>query len=112
MTCDQIGLWLINHSICIQVWSNETYESVEHRVTVNSEREMFSIPFFFYPAHYTLVKPLEELTSERNPPRYRPYNRGMFLVTRTDSNFKKLDVENIQIDHFRYQSQQTTLKGH
>ncbi|XVF45201.1 hypothetical protein PTKIN_Ptkin02bG0185900 [Pterospermum kingtungense] len=96
--------FIINVGDIIKVWSNETYESVEHRVRVNSERERFSIPFFFNPAHYTMVKPLEELTSEKNPPRYRPYNRGMFLVTRTGSNFKKLDVENIQIDHFRNQS--------
>ncbi|KAL5059863.1 hypothetical protein RYX36_031467, partial [Vicia faba] len=66
----------------VQVWSNDSYESVEHRVMVNSTRERFSIPFFFFPAHYTKVKPLEELTNEENPPKYRPYNRGEFLVNR------------------------------
>ena len=94
-------LLVADQSFCIQVWSNETYESVEHRVMVNSERERFSIPFFFNPAHYTIVKPSEQLTSEKNPPRYRPYNWGKFLVTRKGSNFKKLDVKNIQIYHFR-----------
>ncbi|XVE49139.1 hypothetical protein DITRI_Ditri01bG0058300 [Diplodiscus trichospermus] len=93
--------FIINVGDIMQVWSNETYESVEHRVTVNSERERFSIPFFFHPSHYTMVKPLEELTSEKNPPRYRPYNWGKFLITRKGGNFKKLDVENIQISHFR-----------
>ncbi|XVF67638.1 hypothetical protein PTKIN_Ptkin10aG0137400 [Pterospermum kingtungense] len=83
------------------VWSNDTYESVEHRARVNSERERFSIPFFFYPAHYTIVKPLEELVSEKNPPKYKPYNWGKFFVSRKTSYFKKLDVENIQIYHFR-----------
>ncbi|XWS54847.1 hypothetical protein CRYUN_Cryun10bG0124700 [Craigia yunnanensis] len=96
-----LDAFIINVGDIIQVWSNETYESVEHRVMVNSERERFSIPFFFNPAHYTIVKPSEELTSEKNPPRYRPYNWGKFLVTRKGSNFKKLDVENIQIYHFR-----------
>ncbi|XP_022746533.1 protein DMR6-LIKE OXYGENASE 1-like [Durio zibethinus] len=93
--------FIINIGDIFQVWSNETYESVEHRVTVNSERERFSIPFFFHPAHYTMVQPFEELTSETNPPRYRPYNWGKFLITRKGSNFRKLDVENIQIYHFR-----------
>jgi isopenicillin N synthase-like dioxygenase len=40
----------------IQVWSNDKYESVEHRAMVNLKRERFSIPFFFNPAHYTMDK--------------------------------------------------------
>jgi len=51
----------------VQVWSNDAYESVEHRVVVNSEKERFSIPFFFYLSHETEVKPLEELINEQNP---------------------------------------------
>ncbi|KAE8723764.1 hypothetical protein F3Y22_tig00011761pilonHSYRG00158 [Hibiscus syriacus] len=94
--------FIVNVGDVIQVWSNERYESVEHRVIVNSEKERFSIPFFFHPAHYTMVKPFEELTSEENPPKYRPYNWGKFLVTRKGSNLKKLDVENIQIYQFRF----------
>ncbi|KAJ4827422.1 hypothetical protein Tsubulata_011069 [Turnera subulata] len=93
--------YIINVGDIIQVWSNDAYESVEHRVMVNSERERFSIPFFFHPAHYTDVKPLEELTNELNPAKYRPYRSGKFVVTRKRSNFMKLDVENIQIYHFR-----------
>lgn len=85
----------------IQVWSNEEYESVEHRVMVNSERERFSIPFFLNPAHYTWVEPLEELVTEKNPAKYKAYNWGNFFTMRKDSNFKKHDVENIQIYHFR-----------
>ncbi|KAI4295610.1 hypothetical protein L6164_035636 [Bauhinia variegata] len=93
--------YIINVGDIIQVWSNEAYESVEHRVMVNSEKERFSIPFFLNPAHYTNVEPLEEMTSEENPAKYRPYNWGKFFVTRKRSNFMKLDVENIQIYHFR-----------
>ncbi|KAI6701277.1 hypothetical protein NL676_015601 [Syzygium grande] len=93
--------FVINVGDIIQVWSNETYESVEHRVMVNSEKERFSIPFFFNPSHYTMVQPLKELTDEHNPPKYRPYNWGKFLVTRKASSLKKLDVENLQIHHFR-----------
>ncbi|EXB63677.1 Naringenin,2-oxoglutarate 3-dioxygenase [Morus notabilis] len=93
--------FIINVGDIIQVWSNERYESVEHRVMVNSERERFSIPFFLNPAHYTMVKPLEELTDEQNPAKYRAYNWGKFFTTRKGSNFRKLNVENIQIHHFR-----------
>ena len=90
-----------SYSLLMQVWSNDLYESVEHRVMVNSEKERFSIPFFFFPAHDTEVKPLEELTDEKNPPKYRPYKWGKFLVRRKGSNFKKQNVENIQIYHYK-----------
>ncbi|KAK1414476.1 hypothetical protein QVD17_30221 [Tagetes erecta] len=93
--------FIINVGDIIQVWSNDTYESVEHRVRVNSTRERFSIPFFMNPAHYTVVEPLAELISEKNPAKYKGYNWGKFLTTRKHSNFKKLDVENIQIYHFK-----------
>ena len=93
--------YIINVGDMIQVWSNEAYESVEHRVMVNSEKERFSIPFFLNPSHYTMVEPLEELVNENNPAKYKPYNWGKFLVTRKRSNFMKLDVENIQIYNFK-----------
>lgn len=85
----------------MQVWSNDKYESVEHRVMVNSEKERFSVPFFLNPAHYTEVKPLEELTNKQNPANYSPYSWGKFLTLRKLSNFKKLKAENIQIYHFK-----------
>ncbi|KAK4477063.1 hypothetical protein RD792_016268 [Penstemon davidsonii] len=93
--------FIINVGDIIQVWSNDKYESVEHRVKVNSEKERFSIPLFVNPAHYTLVEPLEELVGEQNPAKYKAYNWGKFFVTRKLSNYKKLDVENVQIYHFK-----------
>jgi len=84
-----------------QVWSNDKYESVEHRAMVNPEKERFSVPFFFNPAHYTMIKPLEELTNEQNPAKYRAYSWGKFTASKRRSNFQKLNVENLQISHFR-----------
>ncbi|KEH40744.1 flavonol synthase/flavanone 3-hydroxylase [Medicago truncatula] len=93
--------YIINAGDVIQVWSNDAYESVEHRVILNAEKARLSYPFFLFPSHYTMVEPLKELTNDQNPPKYRPYNWGKFLATRKRSNFMKLDVENIQIHHFR-----------
>ncbi|KAJ7967410.1 2-oxoglutarate and Fe(II)-dependent oxygenase superfamily protein [Quillaja saponaria] len=93
--------YIINVGDIIQVWSNDAYESVEHRVKLNSEKERFSIPFFLNPSHYTMVKPLEELTDEQNPAKYKAYNWGKFFTTRKRSNLMKLNVENVQIYHFR-----------
>ncbi|CAL0313528.1 unnamed protein product [Lupinus luteus] len=93
--------YIINVGDIIQVWSNDVYESVEHRVMVNSEKERFSIPFFFFPAHDSEIKPLEELINEQNPAKYRPYKWGKFLIHRRDTNFQKLNVENLQIYHYK-----------
>ncbi|KAF0921971.1 hypothetical protein E2562_020657 [Oryza meyeriana var. granulata] len=93
--------FIVNVGDIIQVWSNDRYESAEHRVSVNVEKERFSIPFFFNPASYTMVEPLEELVSDESPSRYNPYSWADFFSTRKNSNFKKLDVENVQIAHFR-----------
>ncbi|CAK7322559.1 unnamed protein product [Dovyalis caffra] len=57
---------IINVGDIVQVWSNDIYESVEHRAMVNSARERFSIPYFLSPAHYTNVQPLKELINEQN----------------------------------------------
>ncbi|XP_028777084.1 probable 2-oxoglutarate-dependent dioxygenase At5g05600 [Neltuma alba] len=92
---------IINVGEVVQVWSNDEYESAEHRVIVNCEKERFSIPFFFNPAHYTIVEPLKELINEQNPSKYRPYNFGKYLVKRKESNSQKQNVENLLISHFR-----------
>jgi isopenicillin N synthase-like dioxygenase len=93
--------FIIEVVLFVQVWSNDAYESVEHRVMVNSQKERFSIPFFFFPAHDTEVKPLEELINDENPSKYRPYNWGKFLVNRKSSNFQKKKAENVQIYHYK-----------
>ncbi|XP_052191755.1 protein DMR6-LIKE OXYGENASE 2-like isoform X1 [Diospyros lotus] len=95
--------FIINVGSITQVWSNDEYKSVEHRVIVNSEKERFSIPFFFNPDHSVMVEPLKELVTEQSPAKYRPYNWGKFHANRKLSNFKNLGVDNIQIDDFRLQ---------
>jgi len=92
--------YVVNIGDVIQAWSNDKYESVEHRVMVNSERGRFSIPFFFNPAYHVIVEPLHELTDDQNPPKYKPFNWWKFIANRNLSNFKNLDVDNLQIDHF------------
>ncbi|MBA0606025.1 hypothetical protein Godav_018544 [Gossypium davidsonii] len=93
--------YIINIADALQVWSNDLYVSAEHRVVVNSEKERFSIPLFFFPSHYVKVKPLEELVNEQNPAKYKEYSWGKYYINRTGSNYKKLEAENLQIDHFK-----------
>ncbi|KAL0365442.1 UNVERIFIED_CONTAM: putative 2-oxoglutarate-dependent dioxygenase [Sesamum angustifolium] len=93
--------YIVNVGDLIQVWSNDKYESVEHRVTVNSQKERFSIPFFINPSHSVWVEPLTELVDEQTPAKYKGYSWGKFYATRKLSNFKKLTTENIQVHHFK-----------
>ncbi|KAF8722126.1 hypothetical protein HU200_022766 [Digitaria exilis] len=95
------GSLVINVGDIIQVWSNDRYQSVEHRASVNQEQERFSIPYFFNPAMDTVVEPLPEMVSEERPSRYNAYGWGEFFCTRRRSNFRKLPVDNIQIDQLR-----------
>ncbi|KAJ9152926.1 hypothetical protein P3X46_026433 [Hevea brasiliensis] len=93
--------FIINIGNCMQVWSNDLYWSAEHRVVVNSEKERFSMPFFFFPAHYVQIKPLEELVNEQKPPKYKEFNWGKFFANRNRSDYKQQEVENVQIDHYK-----------
>ncbi|KAH7660892.1 Codeine 3-O-demethylase protein [Dioscorea alata] len=93
--------YIINVGDIIQVWTNEKYESVEHRVSVNSEKARLSIPFFFFPTFSTNVKPLEELVTDENPAKYEEYNWRDYFSSLLGSNFKKMDKENIQISDFK-----------
>ncbi|KAK4792978.1 hypothetical protein SAY86_023413 [Trapa natans] len=95
------GAYIINLGNCMQVWTNDAYISAEHRAVVNTQKERFSIPFFFFPGHHVFVSPLDDLTDDRNPPRYQPFKWGTFFATRNRSDYKKLQVENIQIKHFK-----------
>jgi len=92
--------FVINLGDCMQVWSNDKYASVEHRVVVNDKKGRFSIPFFLNPSHYVMVGPVPDLVNEKNPPKYREYCWGEFIENRRHSNFKNLGTENLQIHHF------------
>lgn len=91
---------VINVGDLIQVWSNDKYQSVEHRVVVNENKDRYSFPLFFNPVHMVDVSPIPELTDAQHPPRYTPINWGKYYKSRKDSNFKNLGVENRQIYHY------------
>lgn len=88
---------VINVGDLIQVYSNDKYQSVEHRVVVNKNVDRYSFPLFFNPACWVNVSPIPQLTDNQHPPRYRPFNWGKYIKSRMDSNFKQLGVDNLQI---------------
>ena len=70
-------------------------------MVVNSTKLRMSIPFFFFPAHTTFVKPLEELVDEKNPERYKGFNWGKFMANRNSSDFEKQEGGNISPSDFK-----------
>ncbi|KAK2976646.1 hypothetical protein RJ640_008182 [Escallonia rubra] len=93
--------YVINIGDMLEVWSNKKYVSLVHRAKVNSERERFSIPFFFNPAYYVGMEPIEELTNEQNPAKYRAFNWGRYYGSRKYGNFKNPDMEVLRLKHFK-----------
>lgn len=82
-----------------QVWSNDKYQSVEHRVVVNENKPRMSFPLFFNPSYDTIMAPVPEIVG-KGLPLFKEYNYGDFSKRRNDSNYKNMGVENIQISDF------------
>ncbi|KAF8694310.1 hypothetical protein HU200_038451 [Digitaria exilis] len=76
------GSFIVVIGEIIQVWSNGKYKSLEHRASLNAEKERFSIPFFFNPASSTTIEPLPETVRNEDPPRYSSYNWGEYYGSR------------------------------
>ncbi|KAL5078492.1 hypothetical protein RYX36_006913 [Vicia faba] len=92
---------VVNLGDVLQVWSNDKYDSPEHRVVLNSQKERFSYPFFLFPGHHIIVKPAEELVSEQNPTKYKAYNFGKYYANRTHADFSKQEVEYKEIHQYK-----------
>ncbi|KAL5070902.1 hypothetical protein RYX36_021789 [Vicia faba] len=95
------GALVVNVGDVFQVWSNDKYDSAIHRATVNSQKERYSYPFFFFPGHDVMVKPAEELVSEQGPAKYKPYNFGKYYSNRTRHDFNKEKVAGKEIHDFK-----------
>jgi isopenicillin N synthase-like dioxygenase len=55
----------------LQILSNGLYNSVEHRVAVNTMKERISVALFFNPKFEAEVGPATSLINPNNPPLFR-----------------------------------------
>ncbi|KAF1864541.1 hypothetical protein Lal_00021966 [Lupinus albus] len=62
--------FIVNIGDQIQVLSNAMYKSVEHRVTVNSDKERVSLAFFYNPKSDIPIEPAKELVTLDKPALY------------------------------------------
>uniref|UniRef100_A0A6V7QR74 Isopenicillin N synthase-like Fe(2+) 2OG dioxygenase domain-containing protein n=1 Tax=Ananas comosus var. bracteatus TaxID=296719 RepID=A0A6V7QR74_ANACO len=63
---------IVNVGDQIQVLSNATYKSVEHRVVANAAAERLSLAFFYNPRSDLPLGPARELVTPDRPPLYQP----------------------------------------
>ena len=64
-----------------------------------TERDRYSIPYFYNPPFDAVIQPIEELCEDG--PRYRPFTWREFIQARIDDNFADPGVEDTQVSHFR-----------
>ncbi|KAJ7519621.1 hypothetical protein O6H91_20G046700 [Diphasiastrum complanatum] len=91
--------FVINVGDLFQVWSNDKYHSVEHRVVVNAQKDRLSFPLFFNPYHNTNIAPMPELIDGQHPPKYRSFNYGKYFKKKGDGNYKDIGKD-LQISDY------------
>ncbi|KAG6527810.1 hypothetical protein ZIOFF_009940 [Zingiber officinale] len=84
--------FIVNVGDQIQVLSNATYKSVEHRVTVNAASERLSMAFFYNPRSDIPIGPIPELVSPARPALYQPmtYDQYRLFIRQRGPRGKKL----------------------
>ncbi len=96
----QEGALVINIGDIVQVWSNDRYPAVLHRVVGSRERARYSAAYFYNPAYTTHYAPLPGMCSAEQPPRYREIDWGAFRAGRSSGDFADYGAE-IQISDYR-----------
>src|SRR5262249_35211465 len=94
-----IGALVVNIGDMVQVWSNDRYPAPLHRVRASTNRERYSLPFFFNPVSDAVYAPLAALTNGQSPPRYRAINWGKFRWKRQQGDYADYGAENQISDH-------------
>jgi isopenicillin N synthase-like dioxygenase len=94
------GALVVNIGDIVQVWSNDRYPAPVHRVRASTNRERYSLPFFFNPVYEAVYAPLAALTNKQSPPKYRPITWGEFRWKRQQGDYADYGPEN-QISDYR-----------
>ncbi|XP_051142008.1 1-aminocyclopropane-1-carboxylate oxidase homolog 1-like [Andrographis paniculata] len=78
------GALIANIGDLLQLITNDKFKSVEHRVLARAAGTRLSAACFFYPSGMEISagehRPIDELVSDDNPPRYRPVNYIEFVT--------------------------------
>lgn len=73
---------VVNVADFLMRWTNNVYRSTVHRVVNRTDRERYSVPFFFSVNYDEQVETLPSCISEDNPLRYPPITAGKYVFDR------------------------------
>ncbi|CAJ1957736.1 unnamed protein product [Sphenostylis stenocarpa] len=77
----------------MEIITNGIYRSIEHRATVNSEKERLSLGTFYSPRHDVEIGPWKSLITEETPPQYKRI--------RVDQYFKEFFARKLEGKSYR-----------
>lgn len=80
------GAYVVNIGDCLMRWTNDVYVSTPHRVVHRSEKDRYSIAFFYDPNPESLLETIPSCLPEGQQPRYAPMLAGDYLQMRVDNS--------------------------
>ena len=78
------GTFVVNVGDLLARWTNERFQSTEHRVVNSSGRERLSVAVFVDPNHDTVIDPV---VTDDVPALYPPVTCGEYVLSRFDDSF-------------------------
>ncbi len=78
---------VLNSGDMLKRWSNNTFESMPHRVINRSGLERYSVPFFFEPNMHAMIEVLESCINTESPIKLPPIMYGEYLLDRVQGNY-------------------------
>ncbi|MGY8986882.1 MAG: 2OG-Fe(II) oxygenase family protein, partial [Sphingomonadales bacterium] len=65
-------------------WTNGLFKATPHRVVNVTEKNRYSIPFFFATNYDVNIKPLDVCISNQNPSQFEDIKAGDYLLNRLE----------------------------
>jgi isopenicillin N synthase-like dioxygenase len=95
--------------VVLQILSNGAYKSIEHRATVNSEKERISIAMFFNPKFEAEIGPATSILTPQNPPLFKRIGMEEYVKDFFSRNLNgKSHLEKMRIKTHEEDSTNTT----
>lgn len=82
----------------MQILSNGAYTSIEHRATVNSEKERISIAMFFNPKLEAEIGPAKSLLNTKTPALFKRITMEEYVKDYFSRNINGKSVEKMRIN--------------